>query len=34
MKNLKFLPKMIKEFKNLETLDLSKADLRTKDSIE
>lgn len=25
---------MIKEFKNLETLDLSKADLRTKDSIE
>lgn len=33
LKNLRFLPKMIKEFKNLETLDLSKADLRTSESI-
>ena len=34
LKNLRFLPKMIKEFKNLQTLDLSKADLRTKDSVQ
>ena len=33
LKNLRFLPKMVKEFKNLETLDLSKADLRTSESV-
>ena len=33
LKNLKYLPKMIKEFKDLEVLDLSKADLRTNDSV-
>jgi uncharacterized protein YjbI with pentapeptide repeats len=33
LKNLRFLPKMIKEFKNLEALDLSKADLRSKDAV-
>jgi hypothetical protein len=34
MKDLMFLPKMIQEFKCLETLDLSNTDLRSKSSVE
>lgn len=32
-KDLRFLPKMIKDFENLQSLDLSNSDLRNKDSV-
>ena len=33
MKDLRFLPKMIQEFKVLEILDLSNSDMRIKESV-
>ena len=33
LRDLRFLPKMIREFNNLETLDLSNSDLRKKESV-
>ena len=34
LKDLRFLPKMIQEFKVLEILDLSNSDMRIKESVE